>query len=99
MKLNETWVLYDICMSEIVEVFSDKNKAIELYDINIKDCYIKNRELTHFFKDMSDEQYDEHFKKYFSNTLFSVITLDEAIENIKEKLTDYFESIIYTNYN
>jgi len=33
MKLSETWVVYNIETSEIIEVFLDKNKADVFYDI------------------------------------------------------------------
>jgi len=99
MKLIDTWVVYDLCVSEIIEVFSDKDEATKLYDIKIEEYYIKNRKSCNFFKKMSDEQYDEHFKTHISSIGINVITLEEAIDNIKERLTDKFESIIYPNYN
>lgn len=102
MKLTDTWVVYDLCLSEIIEVFSDKDEATKLYDIKIEEYYIKNRKSCNFFKNMSDDQddqYDKHFKTHFSSAGIDVITLEDAIENIKERLTDHFESIIYPNYN
>ena len=99
MKLTEILVLYDLCTDEIIELFLDRNEAINLYNINIKDSYIINRNSSKSLKNMTDEQYDEHFKKYFENNIVSIITLDEAIEKIKQKLTDHLESIIYSNYN
>ena len=96
MKSSETWVLYEISSSEIIEVFLDKNKADELYDIKIKED--KNKYRINFLN-LSDEQYDEHFNMYISHNIIIVITLKNAIDNIKERLTDYFESIINPNYN
>lgn len=79
---NEVWVIQSYAGSSIDEVFIDQ-EAAEKEAKRIKDEFIAHHRQV--FKDMSDEEWEKHVERNYKD-LFKVVTLDDAIDSIKDEI-------------
>ena len=82
---EEVWVISTYCGCDADIVYTDKEEA----EKDAKEQY--EEYLAHYRKvnkRMSDEEWEEYVKKTYANIKYTVITLDQAIDNIKDNIRD-----------
>jgi len=89
IDIENVYVVYDLIMNSFKKVFiTEKDATIEC-DIEIKNTYDTHRV---YAKHMTDSEFDTHFKQISYGMFFKVMTLNEAIEKIKEHYCDIFSN-------
>ena len=84
---EEVWVIQDHFASDVDHVFIDKEEAE-------KEAEQRKEEFLTYYRKVNKRMSDEEWKKYaetFKNK-FTVITLDQAIDNIRDNIHDDYAS-------